>query len=123
MSEQLYYVVSVHHTKRDDPYLLLWNPDDKGYCHRIEIAGRYPQSHIAAHLDYYHNGDRSIAVKCEVIDAMAVQSAPGYLDTPGFVAPNSKGMWFDILYAPTWPTTIEPAPQYKGARRRKEPKA
>jgi hypothetical protein len=121
MSEQLYYVVSVKHTKREDPYLTLWNPDDNGYCHRACIAGKYAESHVAAHLDYYHTGHSDIAVKCEVIDAMLVMSPPGYLDTPGLVAPNSKAMWFDILYAPKWPTKNAPQPQYKGARRRKEP--
>lgn len=121
MSEQLYYVVSVHHTKRADPYILLWNPDDKGYCYRIEVAGKYPESVIAAHLDYYHNGCSNLAVKCEVIDAMVVQSAQGYLDTAGFVAPNNHHMWWDILYALKWQPKHKPEPQYRGARRRKEP--
>jgi hypothetical protein len=119
-SEQLYYVVSVKHTKREDPYITLWNPDNKGYCYRIEVAGKYTESTIAAHLGYYHTGCSNIAVKCEVIDAMVVMSKPGYLDTAGHVAPNDKGMWFDILYAPKWPLPHEPEPQYKGARRRKE---
>lgn len=123
MSEQLYYVVSVRHTKRADPYLTLWNPDDKGYCHRIEVAGKYAESHIAAHLDYYHSGCTNLAVICEVIDCMAVQSAPGYLDTPGLCAPNTHHMWWDIAYAMAslpWQPKNKPEPQYKGARRRKE---
>jgi hypothetical protein len=58
-------------------------------------------------------------VPCEVLDAIVVQSEPGYLDVPGFVVPNKKGTWFDILYAPRWPLPRDPQPQYKGARRQK----
>lgn len=119
MSDQLYYVVSVKHTHRDHLYVTLWRPDNKGYCWRIESAGKYPESMIAQHLGYYHSGCSNIAVKCEVIDAMVVPSQPGYLDFPGMCPPNNRAMWEDILYDLTWPVQYKPEPQYKGARRQK----
>lgn len=118
MSEREFYVVSVKHTHRTDKYITLWRPDDKGYCFRTEAAGKYTESQIAAHLGYYHTG-YDIAVPREVLDAIVMQSEPGYLDVPGFVVPNKSGTWFDILYTPKWPLPREPEPQYKGARRRK----
>jgi hypothetical protein len=113
-----FYIVSVKHTKREDKYITLWRPDDKGYCYRTEFAGKYSAERITAHLSYYHTG-YDVAVPCEVLDAIAMQSEPGYLDVPGLVVANKKGTWFDILYAPLWPLPREPQPQYKGARRPK----
>ena len=121
--EQLYYVVSVHHTHRDDPYILLWRPECKGYCFRTEEAGKYAESEIAAHLGYYHSGCSNIAVKCEVLDVLVVPSSPGYLDTAGQVVPNNKASWADILQAQTWPMAHRARPLYKGARRDPEREA
>jgi hypothetical protein len=117
--EREFYVVSVKHTARQDKYITLWRPNDKGYCYRTEAAGKYAESRVAEHLGYYHSG-YDIAVPCEVLDAIVVQSEPGYLDVPGLVVPNKSGSWFDILYAPRWPLPRNPQPQYKGARRQKE---
>ncbi|MFZ6813592.1 hypothetical protein ACO0K3_03925 [Undibacterium sp. Rencai35W] len=122
MTEQLFYIVSVKHTSRLDKYITLWRPDDKGYCYRTEVAGKYTESQVAAHQGYYHTG-YDVAVKCEILDAIVTTSEIGYLDVPGFVIPNKSSSWLDILYAPLWPLPFEPKPQYRGARYPKLAKA
>ena len=38
-ADTLYYVVSVKHTVRDNLYITIWRPDDKGYCWALCNAG------------------------------------------------------------------------------------
>jgi hypothetical protein len=123
MADPLYYVVSVKHTQREQPYITVWRPENAGYAWPLSWAGRYPQSEIAASLDYYHGGD-SVAIPCRLLDDMAVPTPPGTVDNDaGPVVLNSKANWALIM---GWLATMEPRPlcmpkpQYKGARRRKE---
>jgi hypothetical protein len=118
MNNQLYYVVSVKHTKRTDKYITLWNPDDKGYCFSIDKAGKYTFDQIEKSLNYYHTG-YDIAVKCEILDAICCKSEEWYLDNICDVVKNKSSTWFDIMYAPTWNIPIDPFPQYRGARYKK----
>jgi hypothetical protein len=120
--EKLYYVISVNHTRREDRYVLLWRPDDRGYTFRTSTAGRYREALIRAYLGYYNTGGAAIAVPCDVIDPLTVMTTPrDQFDGPdGPALLNTRANW-KILRA----NTIEPPkyacePEYKGAPRRKE---
>ena len=39
----MYYVISLNHTHRQDNYITLWRPDNKGYCYAKEDAGNYEE--------------------------------------------------------------------------------
>ena len=59
MSDTKYYIVSLKHTKRNDPYLTLWRHDKKGYCWPIAWAGEYSLADV---LEYLTGSDDSYAV-------------------------------------------------------------
>lgn len=115
-----FYIVSLAHTTREDAYISVWRPDNAGYAWPLSWAGKYTAEQVEAALDYYHRGDSTIAVPCEVLDAIAVPPKKGAVDNDaGPIVPNTKSSWYDILFAPVWPLAHEPQPQYKGARRAK----
>jgi hypothetical protein len=120
LSGREFYVVSLAHTNREHAYISVWRPDNAGYAWPLSWAGKYTAEQIEANLDYYHRGDSTIAVPCEVLDAISVPPTKGTIDNDaGPIVPNTKGSWYDILFAPIWPLAHEPKPQYKGARRAK----
>jgi hypothetical protein len=92
-----YFIVSIKHTKKNDPYITLWNPSDAGYCHRVEVAGKYSYSDVMERINYYNNGVSTLAVPCDVINKLTEMSEDGYLDTAGHVIINSKANWKTIL--------------------------
>jgi hypothetical protein len=66
-----FYLLSIAHTKSFDGVLTFWGPNSSGYVFRLERAGRYSADQIAKHPDY--NGDRTRAVPCDVVDALAIR--------------------------------------------------
>lgn len=63
--EQEYYIVSLKYPSHP---LTLWGPDNQGYTWWLEHAGRYSHSRVMEDLDYYNDGENTMAVPCEVID-------------------------------------------------------
>jgi len=114
MSDE-YIVISVKHTKRTDPYITLWNPEDEGYCFRIEAAGRYDQGRILANISYYNSGCDSVAVRHDDLIALAVQVKKGYLGNDGLVIPNNAKSWKTIKLATILPPIHQVYPEYRGA--------
>lgn len=113
-----FYVISVHHTRREDRYVLLWRPDDRGYTYRTSTAGRYPEDRIRAHPGYYNTGS-NIAVPCEVIDPLTVMTTPrDQFDGPdGPALLNTRANWNILLANMIDKPKYEPRPAYKGAPR------
>ena len=66
------YVVNLNHTTRDDLYISIWRPDDRGYCYALSRAGKYPLETVQQFPNYYNSGSDNVAVPCEVLDAIAV---------------------------------------------------
>lgn len=122
-SNELFYIVSVGHTQRRDPYILLWNPNNAGYCYRTEIAGKYTHADVSESSNYYNSGDNTLAVKCSALDAITTPSKKGYLDNDGSVIPNNAKSWQvirDALFAlPKNPINAN----YRGAPKIKSMKA
>ncbi|WP_198387826.1 hypothetical protein [Burkholderia ubonensis] len=112
-----YYVISNKHTRRENRYVTLWCPDDKGYCFRTSNAGRYSEERVRAHLGYYNSGC-SIAVPCDIIDALTVMTTPDdRLDGPDGPALLNTGAKWKVLLANTIAAPqYPPKPRFKGAR-------
>jgi hypothetical protein len=116
---QFFYIVSLKHTARDDWYITLWRPKDKGYTYALSRAGKYTEEAVTEHRDYYHTGFADVAVPCEVLEALAIPPKPGHHDGDyGPVIASTKANWQAILKALPMPPKEKPQPQYPGARRR-----
>lgn len=117
-----FYVISVHHTRRDSRYVLLWRPDDKGYTFRTSTAGRYPEEAVRGHLGYYNTGCANIAVPCDVVDPLTITTTPrDQLDGPdGPALLNTRANWKILLANTIEKPRYAPEPEFPGARRRKE---
>jgi hypothetical protein len=89
----MYLIISVKHTKKDDPYILLWNPENKGYCYRQKVAGRYSEAELNEHPNYYNNGHSTLAVDETVLSELWEQSELGWLDSDGLVLKNIPENW------------------------------
>jgi hypothetical protein len=118
-----FYVISVHHTLREQRYVTLWGPNDGGYYFRTSRAGRYPEDRIMSHLGYYNSGCSNIAVPCDVIDALTVMTTPrDQLDGPdGPALLNTRAKWKILLANTIEKPAHDPRPEFPGARRRREP--
>lgn len=118
IGEREYFVLSVNHTTRDNPYIVLWGANDAGYRGRIEFAGRYTESAIKANITYYNNGISTIAVPCDVLEAVSHRVPPKFFDTPdGRWLRNNRETW-KIAIRCAMPTPINrPRPEYRGAPR------
>lgn len=117
-----HYIVSLKHTRRDQQYITFWRKDDCGYAWPLSWAVKHTEAHIRAHIDYYHRGDDTLAVPCAAVDALAVDPVKGTIDgDAGPVVMNTRANWGAILAAAMPGARYTPQPQYKGARRQKEP--
>lgn len=117
-----FYVVSLKHTRREHAYITVWRPDDKGYAWPLSWAGKYAEGAINASRDYYHRGDDTLAVPCALLDSLAVPPTKGTIDNDaGPVVLNNWANWKCILEFAMPDPLHKPKPEYKGARRVKEP--
>jgi len=55
-----YYIISLKHTQKENKWITLWRPDNRGYCYSQEDAGVYEEI-----KEGYHNmeGD-SLPIDC-----------------------------------------------------------
>lgn len=88
-------IVSKAHTRKTDPFILLWAPNNSGYRFRKEVAGVYTEDSIKQMPGYYNNNDQTIAVPVAALERYWVRSEElnaRYLDEQGLVLPNTKEM-------------------------------
>lgn len=110
---QNYYVVSLRHTTRSSTYISFFRPANAGYSWPLSWAGRYSESEIEAQLKYYHNGQDTFAVMCDVVEDMAVPPAPGTVDNDaGPVVLNTRANWKRLLRESRWEPAKQPKPRY-----------
>ena len=76
VGEREYFVLSITHTQRHYPYIVLWGTNDAGYRGKLESAGRYTESQIKANLGYYNTGCGTVAVPCDVTESLACRVRP-----------------------------------------------
>ncbi|MDL0009090.1 hypothetical protein NVR49_21125 [Enterobacter roggenkampii] len=119
--EREYFVLSVNHTDRGNPYIVLWAADDSGYRGRVESAGRYTESQVMAQLGYYNNGRDTVAVPCDVAEPLSFSVKPGFFDTDeGRWLRNNRTTWDALLKHLIAQPRHTPQPEYRGAPRRKD---
>lgn len=112
-----FFVVNLSHSNREHHYITFWRPDDKGYAYPLSWSGRYERARILESLDYY-NGGENIAVRCEVVEQLAVAPAPGMIDgDAGPVVPNRKECWDVLLANKIAETKYKPKPMFRRAQR------
>ncbi|MFP2422206.1 hypothetical protein ACLEXA_11790 [Pseudescherichia vulneris] len=117
--EREYFVLSVEHTQRHNPYITLWAPDNSGYRCRVETAGRYTESQIKASLSYYNNGCDTVAIPCDAAEPLAFSVQPGFFDDDnGRWLRNNGATWKTLLKHAITNPTHKPEPDYRGAPRR-----
>jgi hypothetical protein len=115
-SDELCYVVSVRHTKRNDRYITFWRKDNAGYAWPLSWAGQYPRDEIQQ--DYHNSGDLAITIPCEVADRLAVAPEKGRIDNDaGPVVLNNATNWNLILSCVIEIPKYKPDPQYRGKRK------
>lgn len=110
-----YIVISLKHTFRRHKAITLWRPDDRGYCWKLESAGRYDEARVLEHLGYYNSGCSNIAVPLELVERLACEAE---YDTKEFgtCLPNNAKTWKQLLAAVVRPTDYESRPEYRGAK-------
>lgn len=114
-------IVSVAHTQRKNPYIMLWGANNSGYRGRIETAGRYKQQGVMKHLAYYNNGENTIAVPADVAVSLAVPVEPNYFDdNNGNWIRNTRENWRELLDNVICEPIRRAWPDFPGAVRKKE---
>jgi hypothetical protein len=120
MSKQDFYIVNLSHTARNDRYITIWRPNDRGYCWALSRAGKYQYEHVMSHLGYYNSGCTNVAVPCGVLDEVAVAPIPGHHDNDaGPCVENTRANWKIILKSVIAPPKSPSSPEFKGARKQK----
>lgn len=113
-----FYIASLKHTRRDNAYITFWRPDNCGYAWPLPWSGKYADERVLLDQDYYNNGYDTIAVPCEMVDALAVPPVSGTVDNDaGPVVLNNRTNWKCIVEFAIEPPKNKPTPQYPGARR------
>lgn len=79
-----YYLVSVKHTRDEDPYITFWRPANQGYCWSLGEAGKYDYETIIKDLDYYCS-DNTFPVPCSRADDLGIKPGNGYDSRAGQV--------------------------------------
>jgi hypothetical protein len=78
MSETLFYIVSLKHTKRTDPFVTLWREDCAGYAWPLPWAGAYTAADIQVHVI---SDDSNIAVPKRLVEELSSVSRPGQIES------------------------------------------
>lgn len=86
-----YYIVSVKHTRKTDPYITFWRPDNAGYCYALSWAGQYDEATVKAKPDYYNNLEDSFPVPVAIVAPLAISPEQGIIDgNAGPVVQNNR---------------------------------
>jgi hypothetical protein len=86
----MYYVISLKHTMRNEKFITLWRPDNKGYCMNKEWAGTYETIE-----EGYHNSEGQLPIKVEDAEGLFIRDTE-YWGVPHLAMPNTKAVW-DML--------------------------
>ncbi len=60
-----YYIVSIKNTRKSEPYITLWRPNNAGYYWFKDMAGAYSEVE-----DGYHNSDDSVPITTEIAEQL-----------------------------------------------------
>lgn len=88
-----FFIISLRHTHRSDPYMTLWRPNDAGYCYAKENAGTYDEPKKG-----YHDNEDNMPISADFDYFMTVKN-PKYCGTEGgtrLMIPNCQAVWDEI---------------------------
>lgn len=75
-----YYILSLKWTRKREPYVSFWRPNNAGYCWPLEWAGVYTSEQIADAPRYYNDGENTLAVPVGVVEGLTVIDHKGKAD-------------------------------------------
>lgn len=109
----LHYIVAVDRAKNGAPYIALWGAEDVGVHFGLKNAGLVTTDKVVHYLGFYNSGNSSLAVPCDVLDAIAVPNGDsyGYPEEGPFVENNSEN-WKRILSSLTAAPRFTPKPEF-----------
>jgi hypothetical protein len=114
-----YFICSVKHTKRKDRYIVFWRPENAGYAFPLSWSGRYSEELVLSNFSYYNGGDSSIAIRCDVVERLAVPPAPRMIDNDaGPVVLNNHENWAVLIEGVTHEPLRPVVPEFRGSRKK-----
>jgi hypothetical protein len=82
----MYYIIALHHTKSVSQYLVLWKPNNAGYCYSKQMAGLYENPTIG-----YHDSELSMPLPIQQADTLFQETM--YHGELKNMIPNTKETW------------------------------
>ena len=114
--DDLFYVVSVCHTKRGDQFITFWRENNAGYAYPLSWAGKYPRCDIRQ--NYHNDGEATIAVRTDAVDAIAEPTPRGWVDgDAGPIVYHNRKNWKALLAAVITEPAKKPKPQFPPRRK------
>lgn len=88
-----YYILSLGHTYRNDPYMTLWRPDNAGYCYAKENAGIYEEPEKG-----YHDSADNMPISTDINFFIPVNHIKycGPNGVTRHMIPNCQAVWDEI---------------------------
>jgi hypothetical protein len=77
-----FYILSLKHTRAPHKLVTWWRPNNAGYCWHLPQAGRYTEAQVSDKLFYYNSGCGTIAVPCDMADALAEEALLPHEEKP-----------------------------------------
>jgi hypothetical protein len=68
---QIFLIKSIKHTAGD--LVCWWGPNDRGYTHFVDFAGRYTEDQVKSRQHYYDNGESTRAVPLSEVIAESMR--------------------------------------------------
>jgi Rha family phage regulatory protein len=65
--EDLFYIMSLNADKKS-PFVTWWKPDDRGYTHYLNQAGKYTAEQIESAQSYYNNRKYDVPIPCDAAE-------------------------------------------------------
>lgn len=66
--EDMYYIISLCHTHKNDSSITLWRPSNAGYCYSQGCAGKYDSIQ-----EGYHDSEGNMPVRCIELDKLFIE--------------------------------------------------
>jgi hypothetical protein len=92
-----FYIFSLKHTNRKDPWITFWRPENKGYAWPLEWSGKYTASEIDGDPGYYNDGVDTIAVPVVNVESLKIEAEVDRQTV--FCLPNKKAVRTALIAA------------------------
>ena len=83
-----YLIISFVHTKKSDPYITLWRPNNAGYCFSKEMAGLYEKPEKG-----YHDSENGMSISEEDASNLFIFAPYDKGGEKKHLIPNCQAVW------------------------------